>query len=168
MPIILYKNSALSDAHTDGETSTVGEPNVANRGRQVFYTGNWYAAKSSDGASTWSPISPFTALPSADGGFCCDQSLTYEPSRNILVWVLQYIKKNGTNTLRVAISPGATLNSNDWYWWDFKPAGVNQNWAGEWFDYNHIATSKNFLYVGTNVFTASSDAFALGALPFSP
>lgn len=154
MSIVFYKNISLSDTNVGGGTSTVGEPNVANNGDNVFYSGNWYATRSYDGGSNWSPVSPYTTLPPIDGGFCCDQTLIYERSRDILVWVLQYVRKNGRNTLRVAISRGAAMNN--WYWWDFQPANVNQAWDGEWFDYNHVATSNNYLYVGTNAFTTST------------
>ena len=164
MPIVLYKNIGLAGADTGGQTSTVGEPNVANRGSRIFYSGNWYATRSLDSGGSWDLINPFSALLPVDGGFCCDQTLIYERSRNILVWLLQYIKQGGTNTLRVAINPGATLGDDDWYWWDFKPEGVNPTWAGEWFDYNHAATSDNFLYVGTNVFKAATDIFTRSAL----
>ena len=154
MSIVFYKNISLTDANIGGGTSTVGEPNVANNGDNIFYTGNWYATRSYDGGGSWSAVNPYTTLPNVDGGFCCDQTLIYEHSRDILVWVLQYIEENGRNTLRVAISPGAAMNN--WYWWDFQPAAVNADWDGEWFDYNHVATSNNFLYVGTNAFTVST------------
>ena len=154
MSIVFYKNISLTDANIGGGTSTVGEPNVANNGDNIFYTGNWYATRSYDGGGSWSAVNPYTTLPKVDGGFCCDQTLIYEHSRDILVWVLQYIEENGRNTLRVAISPGAAMNN--WYWWDFQPAAVNADWDGEWFDYNHVATSNNFLYVGTNAFTVST------------
>jgi hypothetical protein len=36
---------------------------------------------------------------------------------------------------------------------------VNPNWTSEWFDYNHVAVSNNYLYVGTNVFTVATDFF---------
>jgi hypothetical protein len=154
MSIVFYKNISLTDANLGGGTSTVGEPNVANNGDKIFYTGNWYATRSYDGGGSWSAVNPYTTLPKVDGGFCCDQTLIYERSRDILVWILQYIEENGRNTLRVAISPGAAMNN--WYWWDFQPAAVNTNWDGEWFDYNHVSTSDNFLYVGTNAFTIST------------
>lgn len=159
MTIVLYRNIGLTDADTGGRTSTVGEPNVANSRGRIFYSGNWYAAKSLDKGGTWTAISPFTALPEVDGGFCCDQTLIYERSRDILVWILQYIEQGGKNTLRIAINAGATLEDDSWYWWDFSPEGVNAEWAGEWFDYNHVATSDNYLYVGTNVFTSIADHF---------
>jgi hypothetical protein len=164
MPIVLYKNVGLPHVATGGQTSTVGEPNVANRGNRIFFSSNWYATRSLDGGQTWRLMDPFSALPTVNGGFCCDQTLIYERSRDVLVWLLQYVKQNGTNTLRIAINRRATLDDGDWHWWDFTPEGVNSDWAGEWFDYNHAATSDNYLYVGTNVFKAATDRFTRSVL----
>jgi hypothetical protein len=159
MSIVLYKNIGLTDNDVNGQTSTVGETNIANNGRQFFFTGNWYASRSLDNGVTWSYTSPVSTLPSAGGGFCCDQSLIYEPTRDILVWVLQYARSNNTNTLRIAVKQGKTLDDDEWHWWDFRPEAVNAGWAGQWFDYNHVATSNNYLYVGSNVFTVTGDSF---------
>jgi hypothetical protein len=92
------------------------------------------------------------AFPPADGGFCCDQTALYDPSRDLTFWLLQYIEQGGANTLRVAVKRGATLGDSDWYWWDFRPAQVSQAWQGEWFDYNHAALSNDNLYVASNAF----------------
>ena len=155
----LFSNIGLNAGATAGQTSTVGEPSVANNGDQILMTGNWYAARSTDRGSTWAHMNPSTYFPSVDGGFCCDQTVVYDHSRDITIWLLQYIKQSGTNTLRVAVKNGPTLANNAWHWYDFKPDQVNGNWAGEWFDYNHVALSNSFLYVGTNVFSAANDTF---------
>ena len=34
--------------------------------------------------------------PPIDAGFCCDQTAIYEPVRGITIWLLQYVKQNGT------------------------------------------------------------------------
>ncbi len=41
--LVLFRNIGLSDTDTGGQTSTVGEPSLANNGQQLFVTGNWYA-----------------------------------------------------------------------------------------------------------------------------
>ena len=155
--LALFQNIGLGDAETGGQTSTVGEPSVANNGQQIFVTGNWYATRSLDGGASWDFISPFNFLPPVDDGFCCDQTVIYEPSRDIVIWLLQYIVKDDANTLRVAVKRGATLGGSDWHWWDFRPAAINPDWQGEWFDYNHAALSNNFLYVASNAFTVADD-----------
>lgn len=155
--IALFRNIGLSDADTGGQTSTVGEPSAANNGRQILLTGNWYATRSLDNGNTWAHMSPYNFFPPVDGGFCCDQTVLYDRSRDLLFWILQYITANNTNTLRIAVKQGPTLGNNDWHWWDLTPVNVNANWKGEWFDYNHAALSNHFLYVGSNVFQVADD-----------
>ena len=46
--LVLFKNIGLTDADTGGHTGTIGEPTVANNGREILYTGNWYATRSLD------------------------------------------------------------------------------------------------------------------------
>ena len=157
--LVLFSNVGLTSIDTSGQTSSVCEPSVANNGDQVLATGNWYASRSLDRGASWAHISPFTFLPAADGGFCCDQTVIYEHSRDIMIWLLQYIEANGTNTLRVAVKRGATLGNNAWHWYDLKPDQVNSSWSNEWFDYNHAAISDNFVYVGTNAFDATNNGF---------
>lgn len=159
MTIVFLKNFGLTGNDTNGQTSTVGETNIANNGRQFFFTGNWYTTRSLDNGATWSYSSSINTLPSASGGFCCDQTVIYEASRDILVWVLQYQRRDNSNTVRIAVKHGKTLGDDDWHWWDFRPEQVNPNWTGEWFDYNHLATSNNFLYLGTNMFKVTGNDF---------
>ena len=149
--VTLIQNIAIPAIATAGSTSTVGEPSLSNAGNDLFFTGNWYAAQSSNHGAAWSPINPFTALPAVDGGFCCDQTSIYAPSVNRTVWLLQYVEQSGTNTLRVAVrAPGGS-----WKYWDFRPTTVNPAWTNEWFDYNSAALSDNFLYVTSNVYDSA-------------
>ncbi len=158
MSIVIYRQLGLTDHDTNGQTSSVGETSMANSGRHIFMTGNWFASESMDRGSSWDFVSPTGVLPRVNNGFCCDQSVIYEPTRKIMVWVLQYSHDSNTNTLRLAVKRGGTPG-NQWHWWDFTPQGINNSWSGEWFDYNHVAVSDNYLYVGTNVFSISGDLF---------
>ena len=71
-PITLIDNLPLNDVATDDSTSTVGEPSVGFVDGNAFVTGNWYASRSTDGGANWTHVDPFTTLPAAAGGFCCD------------------------------------------------------------------------------------------------
>lgn len=153
--LVIYKNVAIPSAATSGQTSTVGEPSLGNDGTQIFYTGNWYAARSLNNATNWTYVNPFTTLPSADGGFCCDQTVIYDPTRDLTIWLLQYIRQNNTNTLRVAIKKGVGGGVYN-YFYDLKPVNVNPAWAGEWFDYNSAALSNNYVYITTNSFNSAN------------
>ena len=154
--LVLFRNVALNNTATSGQESTVGEPSVANNGRHIYMTGNWYASKSLDNAASWDYVSPYVTLPSAAAGFCCDQLTIYDPSRDLFFWLLQYVKDaNGDNVFRIAVKRGASLQNNSWYWWDFAPKGLQSAWAGTWFDYPDLALSDNHLWATFNVFNKS-------------
>src|SRR5436305_10519811 len=108
------RNIGLGDAATSTQTSAIDEPTVAMAGNNVFVTGNWFASKSTNAGATWSLVDPFTALPSAAGGFCCDQIVLYDPTRDIWIWILQYSRSGTSNVFRIAISKGSSFASG-WY-----------------------------------------------------
>ncbi len=149
----LVRNVALGDAATSTQTSNIDEPTTAMSGDNVFYTGNWFASLSTNGGTSWSLVDPFTKFPAAAGGFCCDQIVLYDATRDIWIWILQYSAKDGNNIFRVAISRGATFGS--WYWWDFSPKSLNSAWTDMWFDYPDAAISNNNLYIAFNAFNGA-------------
>jgi len=156
MAITILSRRNLPGTATAGATSTVGEPSVARLDDQALYTGNWYAAKSGDDGANWVHLDPSTFFPSADDGFCCDQTTLYDPSRNLFVWLLQYARTAFRNTLRLAVKGGPTLEDDSaWRFWDFVPDRIDPAWTDQWFDFNHAALSDNFLYVVTNTFTTT-------------
>ncbi len=149
---VFFRNIALSDSATGVQTSTVGEPSLANNGRQIFVTGNWYATRSLDNGASWQFVNPVTAVPALAGGFCCDQIVHYDRSRDLLFWLLQYRRQGATNAIRLAVKRGPTLGEDGWHWWDFSPAATNPAWASEWFDYPDLELSNDFVYLTTNSF----------------
>lgn len=150
---VLFRNTPIPGAATSNTTSQVGEPSVANNGASVLLTGNWYASLSADSGATWSYVDPYHLFPSVNSGFCCDQVALYDPSRDLVFWLLQYSADANRNTLRLAISKGlSSFQNNQWYWYDFSPDSVNSAWTQQWFDFPDLALSRNFLYVTTNIF----------------
>lgn len=148
----------LPNTATRGNTLTIGEPSVARAGDHVFATGNLYAARSLDGGTTWTHIPPGRFLwPQPATPFCCDQTVIYDPSQNIVVWISQYRRNATENTLRIAANRNATLADADWHWWDLVPTTVDPSFTNEWFDYNHVALSDNYLYIGTNMYATTQD-----------
>jgi len=150
--VLIFQRSDLPNTATQGMTSPVCEPNVLNNGEDVLFTGNWFAARSLDDTQSWTYMSPFNFFPSVNNGFCCDQTVIYDPSRDISIWLLQYLKDDKTNTLRIAVKQGQTLGDDQWEYWDFSPEDIDSSWKKEWFDFNHVTLSDNFLYATTNVF----------------
>lgn len=149
----LVKNVGLGDPATSTQTSSVGEPTAAAAGDDVFVTGNWFASRSTNGGAGFTLVDPFTALPAAAGGFCCDQLVLYERSRAIWIWILQYTAQDGGNVFRVAISRAAAFGS--WHWWDFSPTMLDASWTDLWFDYPDAAVSASNLFVTFNGYDAA-------------
>jgi hypothetical protein len=152
LDVLITQNVALNDTATNDDTSTVGEPSVAVNGPRIFVSGNWYASRSTDSGNSWTWVDPANALPTAAGGFCCDQLTLYDNTRNIWIWILQYRAQNGTNIFRIAISRDADFPAGGWYWWDIAPATLDAAWTDVWFDYPDASLSADNLYVTFNVF----------------
>ncbi len=153
--ITLNDNVALDDTATNDDTSTVGEPSLAVAGEQIFVTGNWYASRSTDSGASWTHIDPFTTLPAAAGGFCCDQVTVHDSARGVWIWILQYVEKDGSNVFRIAASRDRDFASGGWYWWDIAPTTLDRSWTGVWFDYPDAALTADNLFVTFNVFDTS-------------
>src|SRR3954451_24949756 len=100
--INLIGNYALADSATNDSTSTVGEPSFGFVGHSIFVTGNWYASRSTDLGGSWAHVDPFTTLPSASGGFCCDQVVLHDHARGVWIWILQYKAEDGATVFRLA------------------------------------------------------------------
>jgi hypothetical protein len=133
--------------------SVVGEPSVSNNGPNIFYTGNWYAARSINNGSTWTYIAPLENMPD----FCCDQDVIYDQSREIFIWYRQGtdIRENPADpasdlTQRVIIS--ISTDAENWWSYSISPTDLNPALTNQWFDYPHLALSNNYIYFTTNVF----------------
>lgn len=123
----------LGNVVPGGYKSNVMESSVGTAGKYVFYTGNWFAARSQNGGKTWSYINPYSGF----SDFCCDQVAIYDPSRNIFIWLrmggASLVSGNYENRFRLSISKDA-FGSTLWYY-DFKPTNANPAWTNQWWDY---------------------------------
>jgi hypothetical protein len=144
----------------------VAETSIGVAGRVRFETGNWFATYSNNGGGTWAFVDPFTEFSTAGtGGFCCDQEVIYDPSRDMMFWLLQYIHTGTTsssnNRIRLAFFRNTSNNIGPagWFFYDFFPSQAGGPASGEEFDYPHMALSNNFLYIAVNVFSTSTGLF---------
>jgi hypothetical protein len=132
----------------NGRSNTL-EPSTGANGKNVFQTGNWYAARSFDNGTTWGYLNPFTIFrDTAVTNFCCDQVTLYDPSRNTQFWLLQY-----ANGLKLALSSGESLFSS-WCYYNITPGTVGLP-ATTALDYNDIAIGTRYIYIASNVFPAA-------------
>jgi hypothetical protein len=156
-----FVNNDITAAEVStGQRSTIMEPTTINLGTAAFYTGNWFAAKSTDSGNSFTYINPYTFFPSVNGGFCCDQVTAYAPAQDMALWGLQYIDDGNTNTLRIARAIGAAgIAANSWTYWSFTPQMVGFA-NGIWFDYPSFTVGATHLYVTSNAFFTSNNLFA--------
>jgi hypothetical protein len=101
-------------------------------------------------------------FPESDGGLCCDQVAIYVPSRNLMVWLLQYkspdiivggVTRSGQNRLRIAwATPQAAAADflHAWHWFDITPLTLGDATTTDWLDYPDLAVSNNFLWISVS------------------
>ena len=151
----VFGNSSLA---LGSARSSTNEPSVANNGMTILATYNWYSGISSNNGRTWSYVDPYTAFPTSHGGFCCDQDVIYDGSRNLTMWLLQYGNDSTGNIQRIAVARSQDdVISGNWYYYDFAPinAPCTGAVASDWYDFPQMAVASNNLYVSTNVFTTT-------------
>lgn len=151
-PINILRKTQLPQVAAQNTASHVGEPSVAAHGNVVFFTGNWYAALSTDGGATFVFIDPYHSFPSPPGmQFCCDQIAHYIPTIDTFVWLLQYDQDaSGKNIQRIAYGTTAQIVAGHWRTFDITPASLG--FANDFLDFPDLAVGTNMLYVTTNVF----------------
>jgi hypothetical protein len=155
------RNQDLGFGAPAGFTSNIGEPSAATKGNVVFQSGNWYGALSTNGGNNFSFVNPFTGpFPPVDGGFCCDQIVIYEPSRDALFYLQQYIADAGGNTHRINVDQGGDGTFDCSY--DFTPQNLDRP-DGDWFDFPELTLGTNSLYHTSNIFD-QTNPFAQAAM----
>jgi hypothetical protein len=145
----VFNLSTLNPAAGGLGSSSINEPSVAQAGKYVFYTWNWGAARSKNGAHgglTWTYINPYADMPD----FCCDQDVIYDKGRDIILWYRQAVVSvdGGSQNrffLGVSGNGGASFCT-----YDFRPSGLG--FTNRWFDYPRLALSNNYVYINTNLF----------------
>jgi hypothetical protein len=140
--IKLSGNSSL----TTPDVTAVLEPAVANKGQLVFYTGNWFAARSTDGGSTWRYLQPTSVMPD----YCCDQDVIYDPIHKIFIWYMQGIEDRITGENRIRI--GISHDTANWLFYTFKPTDIDSSWSHQMSDYPYLALGNKYLYISMNMF----------------
>lgn len=145
---VVFRNS-VANVSPAGFSSNINEPAVAPAGSNVFMTWNWYAALSVDGGLTWDGINPYADFPN----FCCDQDTLYDRARDMILWYRQGIADGGGNNevkLSRSTNGGAT-------WCTYTISGSTIGFAGNWYDYPHLALSNDYVYITTNMFDAAGN-----------
>lgn len=151
----ILKSIGLNQAATGAQTGTIAEPSMACSGKRMIVTGNWFCSRSTNAGKSWQFVDPYTTLPPAGAGFCCDQLVHYSKKWRLWIWLLQFSKNSNGNLIRIAVSSSGKPGT--WTWWDTKPADIDPSWNSVWFDYPDLVESNKFLLLSFNLFTVSSD-----------
>jgi hypothetical protein len=146
-------------------SSDTNEPSTANDGNVVLYTGNWYAAESTDSGHSFTYINPYTLGPTPalpNGGFCCDQATIHAAANGITAWGLLYCpvvcgdNPSGDNIIRLAVARNQTaLAAGAFDYYDFSAQSFGFP-EGDWLDYPHFGVNANYLSLSMNVFNGGS------------
>ena len=166
--IALAVDTELTGPTIQQTASNVGEPSVAMNGNVIFFTGNWYAAVSSDGGKTFQYIDPATSFPNPapNSQFCCDQVVHYLSQIDTFVWLLQYGPESGDNIQRLAIAKTADVAQGRWRLFDITTQSLNV--PGAFLDFPDLAAGATCLYVTTNIFAPGDKVgSAVVRIPFS-
>jgi hypothetical protein len=150
--VSLLSEHIFTATETNAGTSLVCEPSVGTRGQQVLYTGNWFAAFSTNGGGAFTFVDPSTTFPATHGGFCCDQVVVYDSKNDLMFWNLQYVKDTTGNVQRLALAQGNDIANENWHYYDFSPQSVG-NWSDEWFDFPELVVGANYLYLSSNTYS---------------
>jgi hypothetical protein len=165
--VLISINTAITEPGVRQTASNVGEPSTAIAGNVALYTGNWYAAVSSDGGASFQYIDAANAFAASDppnSHFCCDQVVNYIPSIDTFVWLLQYGPETD-NLQRLAFANSADVAAGNWRLFDITTAVLGVN--GAFLDFPDLAVGANSLYVTTNVFFPDGTAgAAVVRIPF--
>jgi hypothetical protein len=77
----IYRKSLFGVVIPAGLKSNFMGNSVGQNGKTAFFTGNWFAARSTNGGVSWSYVNAYSGF--AD--FCCDQVTLYDESRHLLL-----------------------------------------------------------------------------------
>src|SRR6516164_6316927 len=153
LDIQIALNTPIPEPGQKRTASNVGEPSLSVNGDVVFYTGNWYAALSSDGGNTFKFIDPNSmAQPDDPPGvtFCCDQVVNYMPSIDTFMWLMQYGPSTGDNIQRLAFAMTNDVKAGRWRIFDITTQMLGI--PGFFMDFPDLAVGANFIYMTTNCF----------------
>jgi hypothetical protein len=153
--------SSAQDPYPGTDTDLIAEPQaaIAADGSTAFYTANWFASFSTDGGASFTFVNPYTTFDPLDGGFCCDQTVIYEPTRDLFIWQLQYARSPSTQkgSWRTAFASPASVPSGGWCVYEWNPGSFGLG-SQLWLDFPQVALSSNFVWYSANIFNFADPA----------
>jgi hypothetical protein len=129
------------------------EPAVAAAGDVVVYTGNLFAAYSTDGGRSFTEINRGTQTALPPGAVpLVDQDVVYLPKAGLFVWIMQY-ETTTTHFHMMSAAPaelirqGAAAFTEAGHVWDIAPADFGDDRDGASLDFPRLTVGANSLYI---------------------
>jgi hypothetical protein len=152
----VFKDTTIpASCTTSCAQSTVNEPDTANAGKFILQTSNWDIAYTTNGGAsppTWKYQNPY----SLSSGFCCDQTVTYIPSRDRFVYEGLTLGSGATQGFTIATAASKTPTA--WCTYHFNASSFGGT-AGDLLDYPKIAYSNGNVYVTWNHYNAAGNSW---------
>ncbi len=146
----LYRKTTFGGAIPNGYKSNVMGSSAAQNGKSAFFSGNWFAARSTDGGVSWQYLNSFDGF--AD--FCCNQVMLYNSAYNMLLWYRQGMSNaSGVNRFLLSVS---TDGGDTFCTYQTFPTNTNASWTNQWWDYPRLQVGADYLYITSNLFNAAN------------
>jgi hypothetical protein len=151
---------------TDCFPSDVLDASVANAGKHLMETGNYFVATSATASNSWVGLNPFTFFTNlGHGSFCCEQQVLYEPSRDRMWWEAETSGGLGSsaNGIWLVNSAGSDLSNWCGMWLSGPDFGLP---VGTLLTFPQIEYSANFLYLTWNSYDGTGGWLNTGIARF--
>jgi hypothetical protein len=158
----VFKNSTIPSKCSGCGQSAVNEPDTANAGKFIMQTSNWNIAYSTNGGATsptWGYQNPY----SLSAAFCCDQTVTYIPSRDRFVY--EGLTLGTGSQVGFTIATAASSTPTSWCTYHFNGSSFGGT-AGDTLDYPKIAFDNNNLFVTWNDYNSGGSWVNTGLARF--
>lgn len=146
---------------------SINEPSVASKGNLIFYVGNYYAARSTDGGNTWEFLDPSYDFGNMDNPqihkFCCDQRVIYDEKNDIFIWYRQGEVSQDlyrvTNSTFNKVTIGISNDTYSWQMYDIYPTEIRKGHFKKFYqlDFPEISLGNKFLYITSNLINKPLD-----------
>jgi hypothetical protein len=150
----VFRSVKFDTTIPDTYKSNVMDCSVGISGKYAFFTGDWFAARSTNGGKTWTYIDAYSDFPD----FCCDQATIWDGTRDRLLWVRMGLPDtnatgNYENTFKLSVSGDGGAS----FWtYTVKPTEVDPNWTDLWWDRPRLQLGADYLYLTWNLFSKST------------
>jgi hypothetical protein len=144
----IYVSTQFGNVIPAGYKSNLMSSSTDGKGPEMFYTGNWFAAKSTDKGESWTYMDPFSGFPD----FCCSQIALYDETRDIYLWLRTgNVDGNGVNVFKLSVDTHDPFEGPYWTY-TTAPTNVNGSWTNQFWNAPTMHLGADYLYVSMTMY----------------